>query len=363
MLKKDLRRFYPTTSKDVAWIALLIIGDLAGCGDADAGSLVEMWYSMFCLNDNALWKEVIRGKYGGAAIGRIELGDDCKPWFSSNWWRDICSIGSNLDQDWFSRAVVKKMGNATVASVRNLNNEIGWELVWRRRLFVWETNLLNELLMILNPITLSDAVDQWGWRPENGEEFSVKSTYSLVYDMLLTKGNISQDQESAFKAIWKGPAPFKVSGFAWLVLLDKVPTRVNLIRRRAIQENGENRCIFCGDYAETVNHLFLYRNCIVKIWLGLNFMFPHSTISLLNLLASTPGCKQRRKGMLMIWNAVIWSVWCHCNRAIFENGLIDLAGVLDDIKTTSWRWSIGRSKAPPCLFYEWNSEPVICMAR
>ncbi|PNX87037.1 hypothetical protein L195_g043121, partial [Trifolium pratense] len=60
---------------------------------------------------------------------------------------------------------------------------------------------------------------------------------------------------------------------------------------------------------------------------------------------------------------MIWLMWRHRNKVIFETGLIDMAGVLDDIKTTSWKWWIGRSKASPCLLYEWNSEPVLLKKR
>ncbi|PNX58539.1 F-box family protein [Trifolium pratense] len=133
-----------------------------------------------------------------------------------------------------------------------------WNLVWRRRLFVWEANLLDELLMILNPTVLSSVADRWGWRPELGEEFSVKSTYVLVSNLIISRGVILNEEQSAYKAIWKGPTPSKVSGFSWMVLHDRVPTRVNLFRRRIIQEDGDQRCLFRGEYAETATHLFLY---------------------------------------------------------------------------------------------------------
>ncbi|WJX59781.1 hypothetical protein P8452_45062 [Trifolium repens] len=105
-------------------------------------------------------------------------------------------------------------------------------------------------------------LDRWGWRPEDGEEFSVKSTYDLVL------------------------------------------------------------------------HLFIAR-----------------------------GSKQLRYGLIMIWNAVIWSVWCHRNKVIFDNVAVDCVGLVEEVKIASWKWWIGRSKAPSCLFYEWTMEPVICLNR
>jgi hypothetical protein len=63
-----------------------------------------------------VWKDVIRSKHGESAVGKVELGDDCKPWFASLWWRDICSIGSNLGINWFSHNTYKKLGNGRLTS-------------------------------------------------------------------------------------------------------------------------------------------------------------------------------------------------------------------------------------------------------
>jgi hypothetical protein len=36
---------------------------------------------------------------------------DSIPWFSSLWWKDITSIGENLETHWFTEQVVKRIGN------------------------------------------------------------------------------------------------------------------------------------------------------------------------------------------------------------------------------------------------------------
>jgi hypothetical protein len=66
----------------------------------------------------------------------------------------------------------------------------------------------------------------------------VKSTYTLVFNLLTERRMVTLDQELAFKVIWKCPAPSKVSGLVWMVLHDKVPTRDNFVRRGIITENG-----------------------------------------------------------------------------------------------------------------------------
>jgi hypothetical protein len=187
--------------------------------------------------------------------------------------------------------------------------------------------------------------------------------------MLLPKEFLSTAQDLSFKVLWKCMAPSKVTGFAWLVLLDRVPTRVNLIRRQVIIDDGNQSCVFCGNSAETVTHLFLYCNCILQVWervlawLGLRFMLPHSISSMLNFMATSSGSKQVRKGLVMIWKAVIWSVWRQRNKKVLENEGIDLVRLIDDVKTISWKWWVGRSNVAPVLLYEWVSEPLICLSR
>jgi hypothetical protein len=53
-------------------------------------------------DDDAFWKVVMKAKYGESVTGRVSLEEDCKPWFSSVWWKYICSIGVNLNTNWFS---------------------------------------------------------------------------------------------------------------------------------------------------------------------------------------------------------------------------------------------------------------------
>jgi hypothetical protein len=257
---------------------------------------------------------------------------------------------------------------ASVADLWNANGMEGWNLCWRRRLFEWEKVLLNDLLAIINLFRPSEDEDEWRWKAEEEGVFTVKSTYGLMSTKLLMRRDLGEDQIFSFKAIWKSPAPSKVAGLAWLVLLDRVPTRENLFRRKIIQGEEDQCCVFCGEHTESVQHLFVYCGFVLQIWeqvfvwLRLNFSLPHSISSMLNLLGTTSGSKHSRKGMVMIWSAVIWGIWRHRNKIIFDNGVKDSAKLLEDIKLMAWKWWISRGTQSPCLLYEWISEPVICLS-
>jgi hypothetical protein len=178
------------------------------------------------------------------------MDDECKPSFSSSWWKDLCSIGFNLDRNWFGEGVVKKMGNgvdtrfwddawvgneslrvrfprlfsistqklATIANLWNSNGMEGWNLMWRRRLFAWETTLMEEFLLLINSVRVTEEGDRWVWLGGEGDNFSVKSAYAKVSNLMLPREIVTSQQESAFKVIWNSLTPSKVFGFAWLVL-------------------------------------------------------------------------------------------------------------------------------------------------
>jgi hypothetical protein len=222
-------------------------------------SLLAKWRWRLISGGNALWIDVIKSKYGEQVIGKLEWEDRYKPWFSSLWWKDLSSIGSNLDTNWFGRSVKRNLGNGASTSfwldtwvgnsplkdrfprLFSISNQkealvadlwggsgVGrWNFSWRRAPFAWEEPLLEEFMAAIQSIGLSDHQDYWSWVLEPNGIFSVKSTYAIVSDVLSVRGGCSSDQSFAFRSVWKCPAPSKVQGFAWLFLLDRIPSKVN----------------------------------------------------------------------------------------------------------------------------------------
>jgi hypothetical protein len=92
----------------------------------------------------------------------------------TRFWEDVWIGNSSLCTRFPRLFSVSQQQEASVASVRNQPG--GWNLIWRRRLFVWEKALLDELLILLETVVLSTTEDGWSWRPEEGGEFTVKST-------------------------------------------------------------------------------------------------------------------------------------------------------------------------------------------
>ncbi|MCI08605.1 RNA-directed DNA polymerase (Reverse transcriptase), partial [Trifolium medium] len=140
-------------------------------------SLLTKWRWKLLSQDNEVWKEVVAAKYGGNIIGKVNPGQERAVGMSSKWWLDICNLDKN--SDWFTRAVVKRVGNGSYtkfwtdiwvedqalcvrfprlysisiqkeSSINNMGrwdgNQWVWELQWRKIFFDWEEQLKEQLL-------------------------------------------------------------------------------------------------------------------------------------------------------------------------------------------------------------------------
>ncbi|MCH87355.1 ribonuclease H [Trifolium medium] len=127
-----------------------------------------------------------------------------------------------------------------------------WNLRFRRDLFVWELNLLGNLLEILNGSPISIAVNSWCWKHDSCGFFLVKSAY-----MVLRQSTADED---------------------------RLPTRHNLWKQGVITDVGASMCDLCGLGYESVDHLFGSCNQIspiwyvILMWLGVEWVSPRGIL-------------------------------------------------------------------------------------
>ncbi|KAK2449803.1 hypothetical protein QL285_008959 [Trifolium repens] len=362
-------------------------------------SLLSKWRWKLLLDGDDMWTKVILAKYGEHAVGYANLVVDDFGAGASAWWRDICRVDS--DGGWFSHSVNKIVGNGnstrfwkdvwvgeqslgsmfprlfgislskdiTVGQAgRRVDGVWRWELVWRRNLFVWENELLRQLLAVIEGVIITDTIDRWNWKPGNEGVHSVKSTY-LFLDRTTNVGPPRSSLDSfAFKFIWKSGVPSKVSALSWQLLLNKIPTRENL-RRRNVLTSDESKCVFCDLYVESANHLFLHCGYSAEVWyaltrwLGVVLALPPSLSSSYALFVGCGSNKKRRKDFSIIWLAFVWAMWKTRNDRIFNNILVDTRTVVDLIQRLSWQWFVSNTAKGPCLLYEWTWNPGDSMLR
>jgi hypothetical protein len=70
--------------------------------------------------------------------------------------------------------------------------------------------------------------------------------------------------------------------------------------------------------------------------------------------------RNRKKGMMLLWHAYIWTLWFLRNNKVFNDGIMDVDEAVESIKRVSWQWFIDRLATTLCLFYEWRWNPGVC---
>jgi len=139
------------------------------------------------------------------------------------------------------------------------DNEWTWTLGWRRYRFQWESELVNELLRVISRTKLiREEMDSQKWEGDTSGVFSVKTAYER-----LTKSS-TDGPNAIFNLLWQVKAYPNVLVTAWRALLDKLPTKTNLMRRGVMINN--QLCVLCGGGNETVQHLFVECSVAQRVW-------------------------------------------------------------------------------------------------
>jgi len=186
-----------------------------------------------------------------------------------------------------------------------------WLFEWRRELFVREKELLQNLLLRLEGVILGVNPDCWVWKSEEGGIFSIRSCYKILQSLCLEEGGVSRDEEVVFRDMWKSRAPSKVLAFSWLLFIDRISTKIDLAKKMILSMEDSKRCVFCGLFDESVEHLFPHSNVISKVWrevmdwVQFHFLIPPNLIIHFMCWSSEMRTKKLRKGAWIIWHAVI----------------------------------------------------------
>ncbi len=133
---------------------------------------------------------------------------------------------------------------------------------WRRERFEWEARMEEELTSILDTGNIcQETQDRLVWREDPKGAFSVKSAYQI-----LTQQTAYVPVDSIYRALWQAKVMPKALITAWRVILDRLPTTANLIRRGVPVVSPV--CVMCNQLQETSQHLFL--DCVVaqRVWYG-----------------------------------------------------------------------------------------------
>lgn len=210
-------------------------------------SLMAKWKWRLLQEDLPLWKVVLREKYGENISG-FTPGDGIRwPSFAFGWWKELMSLEEGVGENWFSSRVVRKVSNgrktrfwedkwigdevlaltfprlysislhkeANVGDLWSLvDGGVSWNLGWRIQLFLWESNLIANLLARIEGTLLGEEEDKWLWTPEEEGIFSVRSSYKVLEELVFLEDGLNELEEGVFANLWKSQTPSKVVTFS-----------------------------------------------------------------------------------------------------------------------------------------------------
>ena len=337
----------------VKWSKVCQPKDKGGLGIRDIRlvnlSLLAKWRWRILQGGEALWIKVLIEKYGNDIENLLDREVDNWPRYVSKWCKDIVKMVRGGEGSWFNAEVTRRVKNgintffwstkwrggmslkakyprlfsisnqkdAMVAEVRvEGGTESGWNLTWRRGLFVWEEEVLNSMLLDLQGFECSQGEDEWRWTLEGGGGFTVRSMYKKLEVVSRGEEGWGEEENHVLSQIWKSGAPSRVVAFAWKGLLNRIPTRDNSAWRNVLPIGANFNCVFCNEVEETTNHLFLHCTVTWKIWLALLNWFQTNLIIPENLFAHWKcwdgllvNRKESKRGMRIIWHTALWLIW------------------------------------------------------
>lgn len=91
--------------------------------------------------------------------------------------------------------------------------------------------------------------DKWLWKNNFEGLFTAKDVYSLLHNA--SSGVV----DNLFSLLWKLKAPSKAIVFTWRLVLNRIETYDQLLKRNIITYNTDSTCVLCGLMLKSANHL------------------------------------------------------------------------------------------------------------
>lgn len=290
----------------VKWELVCTSKDRGGLGVKNLGwfneSLLCKWAWRLLSEHSSLWVSVIRSKYGGlsrsleSVIGRRVWG---KNW--SSWWRDVVKLLGK--SDWFWKGLLKNIGEGKSTSFwddswveggvnlksrfprlysleSNKNFLVSDRLVvrdgvksliwnWRRNLFVWEEELVVDLVSIVNRLHVGVvAQDCWSWIHSPKRIYTTKDGYAQIS---LSHGEPSMMTVNWQKMVWLKTVPQKLNAYVWRVINNRIASLPNLLKRGVLYSGADVSCRLCNSQlVETMEHLFVSCEFAKDVWIKIH---------------------------------------------------------------------------------------------
>nr|GEV01833.1 cysteine-rich receptor-like protein kinase 10 [Tanacetum cinerariifolium] len=215
-----------------------------------------------------------------------------------------------------------------------------------------ESSQFNYMISPFGSVALSDKTDSWSWSLDISAGFSVSSVRSFI------DANTLDMDTTASR--WNRFIPIKVNVFLWRLMLNRLPTMVNLDMKDI--HVGSILCHICREDVETINHVFFSCKLAKKLWFMLASWWDIDILVCANFsewvvwLTSLHVSNKSRSIIDGVGETLMWSIWNFRNRLIFSTSPPKKAIIWDFI--VSLRLPFRKRNEDPglyCQISEWIS--------
>jgi mannosylglycoprotein endo-beta-mannosidase len=264
----------------------------------------RIWKTIFQQTNNSLWPVpqsyffsiTLKAVYSfmDASILRIVGRGDSILFWGHNWGVGILK---HEFQILYTYAIDQHQSLAQMASTRHIRH------MFRGVLSEEAEEQLNSLIHKLQqqqPLQLTSSPDEASWKWTPSAQFTVSSYYHAFMHAPTIKSEVQK--------IWKIKSPPRMQVFSWLMMLNKILTVDNLMKRGWTMVN---RCIMCRSQSESVKHLFEECTTTNEIYqqLTLTMGMKLPTNRARKALISNEFKKEERS-LLLIAQFVVWRERC-----------------------------------------------------
>ncbi|KAJ0586906.1 putative reverse transcriptase zinc-binding domain-containing protein [Helianthus annuus] len=205
---------------------------------------------------------------------------------------------------------------------------------------------------LLDNQKMGQGPDVWMW--SSGDQ---KSEYKVcVLRRELDQIPVIPKTKDLLWVIW---IQRKINCFLWRVVLDRIPTKEALIKRKV--SLSSNICVMCNRGIETADHLMITCDFAQQIWIAVStwikISLPRYLLSAIGLLEFIGGLRldgNKKKAVYSIVADVFWSICLARNTAIFNKKGIHLSHLVADIKAVSFLWINSRAAHLDLKWEQWR---------
>ncbi|GKB67695.1 RNA-directed DNA polymerase, eukaryota [Tanacetum coccineum] len=300
------------------------------------GSNIKKHSSLHSSTWNMIIKEVNALKFQGVdllANCKLRVGSGMRAKFWSDIWikdNQLCFLFPRLyalENNKECLVAEKMQGSITGSFRRSVRGGV-------------ESQQLEHLQVLIEAVVLSNADDRWVWDLNGEGTFHVKDARKIMDDFFLPKASVATR--------WIKSVPIKINVFTWKLHLDRLPTRVNLVRRGV--QVSSTLCPICDEEQEDNSHLFFLCDVardvsrLICRWWNVSWSPVGSYMDWLAWFNSIR-LGSNVKGLLEgVFTLLGGSLWSFRNQLLFTNKNPQRNVLFDDIVMRSFTWSQARSK-------------------